>query len=155
MGLVLIDNLAKLNLKVKMVPLTWPNMVARAPRSSPRRTCWPCSPRRSPRIRRGRVQVPQELLGQVLRLVVLQQRRRVGLIERARTLTQVGGARAALRRDPEAHRRRHARRSSACCRTAAGHAGSREGLRVQPGPPHRRGGSLPAGDLARSEAIRR
>jgi peptide/nickel transport system substrate-binding protein len=29
MGLVLIDNLAKLNLKVKMVPLTWPNMVAR------------------------------------------------------------------------------------------------------------------------------
>ena len=30
MGLVLIDNLAKLNLKVKMVPLTWPNMVARA-----------------------------------------------------------------------------------------------------------------------------
>jgi peptide/nickel transport system substrate-binding protein len=30
MGLVLIDNLGKLNLKVKMVPLTWPNMVARA-----------------------------------------------------------------------------------------------------------------------------
>ncbi|MBI2216625.1 MAG: ABC transporter substrate-binding protein [Candidatus Rokubacteria bacterium] len=30
MGLVLIDNLAKLNIKVKMVPLTWPNMVARA-----------------------------------------------------------------------------------------------------------------------------
>jgi peptide/nickel transport system substrate-binding protein len=30
MGLVLIDNLAKLNVKVKMVPLTWPNMVARA-----------------------------------------------------------------------------------------------------------------------------
>jgi len=29
MGLVLIDNLGKLNLKVKMVPLTWPNMVAR------------------------------------------------------------------------------------------------------------------------------
>jgi peptide/nickel transport system substrate-binding protein len=29
MGLVLIDNLAKLNLKVKMVPLTWPNMVGR------------------------------------------------------------------------------------------------------------------------------
>lgn len=29
MGLVLIDNLAKLGLKVKMVPLTWPNMVAR------------------------------------------------------------------------------------------------------------------------------
>jgi peptide/nickel transport system substrate-binding protein len=29
MGLVLIDNLAPLNLKVKMVPLTWPNMVAR------------------------------------------------------------------------------------------------------------------------------
>jgi peptide/nickel transport system substrate-binding protein len=28
-GLVLIDNLGKLNLKVKMVPLTWPNMVAR------------------------------------------------------------------------------------------------------------------------------
>jgi peptide/nickel transport system substrate-binding protein len=30
MGLVLIDNLGKLNIKVKMVPLTWPNMVARA-----------------------------------------------------------------------------------------------------------------------------
>ena len=30
MGLVLIDNLGKLNLKVKMVPLTWPNMVNRA-----------------------------------------------------------------------------------------------------------------------------
>jgi peptide/nickel transport system substrate-binding protein len=30
MGLVLIDNLGKLNLKVKMVPLTWPNMVSRA-----------------------------------------------------------------------------------------------------------------------------
>jgi peptide/nickel transport system substrate-binding protein len=30
MGLVLIDNLGKLNLKVRMVPLTWPNMVARA-----------------------------------------------------------------------------------------------------------------------------
>jgi len=30
MGLVLIDNLGKLNVKVKMVPLTWPNMVARA-----------------------------------------------------------------------------------------------------------------------------
>jgi peptide/nickel transport system substrate-binding protein len=29
MGLVLIDNLGKLNLKVKMVPLIWPNMVAR------------------------------------------------------------------------------------------------------------------------------
>ncbi|HET7343908.1 MAG TPA: ABC transporter substrate-binding protein, partial [Methylomirabilota bacterium] len=29
MGLVLIDNLARLNLKVKVVPLTWPNMVAR------------------------------------------------------------------------------------------------------------------------------
>ncbi|HTO11212.1 MAG TPA: ABC transporter substrate-binding protein, partial [Candidatus Binatia bacterium] len=29
MGLVLIDTLGKLNLKVKMVPLTWPNMVAR------------------------------------------------------------------------------------------------------------------------------
>lgn len=29
MGLVLIDNLAKLNIKVKMVPLIWPNMVAR------------------------------------------------------------------------------------------------------------------------------
>ena len=29
MGLVLIDNLAKLGLKVKMVPLTWPNMMAR------------------------------------------------------------------------------------------------------------------------------
>jgi peptide/nickel transport system substrate-binding protein len=29
MGLVLIDNLGKLNIKVKMVPLTWPNMVAR------------------------------------------------------------------------------------------------------------------------------
>jgi peptide/nickel transport system substrate-binding protein len=29
-GLVLIDNLGKLNLKVKVVPLTWPNMVARA-----------------------------------------------------------------------------------------------------------------------------
>ncbi len=29
MGLVLIDNLAKLNVKVKMVPLIWPNMVAR------------------------------------------------------------------------------------------------------------------------------
>jgi peptide/nickel transport system substrate-binding protein len=28
-GLVLIDNLGKLNIKVKMVPLTWPNMVAR------------------------------------------------------------------------------------------------------------------------------
>jgi peptide/nickel transport system substrate-binding protein len=28
-GLVLIDNLGKLNLKVKVVPLTWPNMVAR------------------------------------------------------------------------------------------------------------------------------
>jgi peptide/nickel transport system substrate-binding protein len=28
-GLVLIDNLGKLSLKVKMVPLTWPNMVAR------------------------------------------------------------------------------------------------------------------------------
>jgi peptide/nickel transport system substrate-binding protein len=30
MGLVLIDNLAKLNLKVKMTATTWPNMVARA-----------------------------------------------------------------------------------------------------------------------------
>jgi peptide/nickel transport system substrate-binding protein len=30
MGLLLIDNLGKLNVKVKMVPLTWPNMVARA-----------------------------------------------------------------------------------------------------------------------------
>ena len=30
MGLVLIDNLGKLNIKVKLVPLTWPNMVARA-----------------------------------------------------------------------------------------------------------------------------
>ncbi len=29
MGLVLIDNLGKLNIKVKMVALTWPNMVAR------------------------------------------------------------------------------------------------------------------------------
>jgi peptide/nickel transport system substrate-binding protein len=29
MGLVLIDNLGKLGIKVKMVPLTWPNMVAR------------------------------------------------------------------------------------------------------------------------------
>jgi peptide/nickel transport system substrate-binding protein len=29
LGLVLIDNLAKLGLKVRMVPLTWPNMVAR------------------------------------------------------------------------------------------------------------------------------
>ena len=29
MGLVLIDNLGKLNVKVRMVPLTWPNMVAR------------------------------------------------------------------------------------------------------------------------------
>jgi peptide/nickel transport system substrate-binding protein len=29
MGLVLIDNLGKLNLKVKMTPMTWPNMVAR------------------------------------------------------------------------------------------------------------------------------
>jgi peptide/nickel transport system substrate-binding protein len=29
MGLVLIDNLGKLNLKVKMTPTTWPNMVAR------------------------------------------------------------------------------------------------------------------------------
>jgi peptide/nickel transport system substrate-binding protein len=29
LGLVLIDNLAKLGLKVKMVPLTWPNMVSR------------------------------------------------------------------------------------------------------------------------------
>jgi peptide/nickel transport system substrate-binding protein len=29
MGLVLIDNLSRLDLKVKMVPLTWPNMVAR------------------------------------------------------------------------------------------------------------------------------
>jgi peptide/nickel transport system substrate-binding protein len=29
MGLVLIDNLGKLDIKVKMVPLTWPNMVAR------------------------------------------------------------------------------------------------------------------------------
>jgi peptide/nickel transport system substrate-binding protein len=29
MGLVLIDNLSKLNVQVKMVPLTWPNMVAR------------------------------------------------------------------------------------------------------------------------------
>ena len=29
MGLVLIDNLSKLNVTVKMVPLTWPNMVAR------------------------------------------------------------------------------------------------------------------------------
>ncbi len=29
MGLVLIDNLGRLNLKVRMVPLTWPNMVAR------------------------------------------------------------------------------------------------------------------------------
>ena len=28
-GLVLIDNLAKIGIKVKMVPLTWPNMVAR------------------------------------------------------------------------------------------------------------------------------
>jgi len=28
-GLLLIDNLAKLNIKVKMVPLTWPNMTAR------------------------------------------------------------------------------------------------------------------------------
>ena len=37
MGLVLIDNLAKLNLKVKMVPLTWPNMVGRGakPDTSP------------------------------------------------------------------------------------------------------------------------
>ncbi len=32
MGLVLIDNLGKLNIKVKMVPLTWPNMVARGSR---------------------------------------------------------------------------------------------------------------------------
>ena len=30
MGLVLIDNLGKLGLKVKMVPMTWPNMVGRA-----------------------------------------------------------------------------------------------------------------------------
>ena len=30
MGLVLIDNLQKLNIRVKMVPLIWPNMVARA-----------------------------------------------------------------------------------------------------------------------------
>jgi peptide/nickel transport system substrate-binding protein len=30
MGLVLIDNLGKLNVRVRMVPLTWPNMVARA-----------------------------------------------------------------------------------------------------------------------------
>jgi peptide/nickel transport system substrate-binding protein len=29
MGLVLIDNLQKLNITVKMVPLIWPNMVAR------------------------------------------------------------------------------------------------------------------------------
>jgi peptide/nickel transport system substrate-binding protein len=29
MGLVLIDNLARLNIKVRMVPLIWPNMVAR------------------------------------------------------------------------------------------------------------------------------
>jgi peptide/nickel transport system substrate-binding protein len=37
MGLVLIDNLGKLNLKVKVVPLTWPNMVGRGgkPETSP------------------------------------------------------------------------------------------------------------------------
>ena len=37
MGLVLIDNLGKLNLKVKVVPLTWPNMVGRGgkPDTSP------------------------------------------------------------------------------------------------------------------------
>lgn len=29
MGLVLIDNMSKLGIKIKMVPLTWPNMVAR------------------------------------------------------------------------------------------------------------------------------
>ena len=29
MGLVLLDNLSKLNIQVKMVPLTWPNMMAR------------------------------------------------------------------------------------------------------------------------------
>jgi len=37
MGLVLIDNLSKLNVKVKVVPLTWPNMVGRGgkPDTSP------------------------------------------------------------------------------------------------------------------------
>ena len=48
MGLVLIDNLGKLNIKVKMVPLTWPNMVgARRQGGDIARTCWPSSPRRS------------------------------------------------------------------------------------------------------------
>src|SRR5205807_7996466 len=37
LGLVLIDNLQKLNITVKMVPLIWPNMVARGskPDTSP------------------------------------------------------------------------------------------------------------------------
>ena len=156
MGLVLIDNLGKLNLKVKMVPLTWPNMVARGGQGGD--VARPAGRVRHAgvdRSRRGRVPVPQELLGQVLRLVLLHQRRRVGA-DRARAHAgQVGGAGAALRRHPEADRRRHARAVRHAGQPPLGHARSREGLRVQPGALHRRGRPLPAGDRGEVRAILR
>ena len=71
MGLVLIDNLQKLNITVKMVPLIWPNMVGRGAKvGDVTRADGRLRHARLDRSRRGRVPVPQEFLGQVLRLVV-------------------------------------------------------------------------------------
>jgi len=59
MGLVLIDNLQKLNITVKMIPLIWPNMVGRAAKveTSPELMAVFHHPRLD-RSRRGRLPVP-------------------------------------------------------------------------------------------------
>ncbi len=79
MGLVLIDNLGKLNVKVKMVPADVAQH-GRA-RGQGRDLARPAGGVRHAgleRSRRGGLLVPQELVGQVLRLVVLHQRRTSG-----------------------------------------------------------------------------
>ena len=66
MGLLLIDNLKPLNITIRMVPLTWPNMVARGARPRPRPTS--SRPSAPPcRSIRTRWPVSQGFLGPVLR----------------------------------------------------------------------------------------
>ena len=113
-GLVLLDSLAELNIKVDLVPEQWPNMVAKGSKAE-------TSPHMTSRLRdadldrprRGRLPVPSELVGPVFRDVPLRESEGEGEDRQGAGSQQVGRAGAALRRDPEADRRRISRRSSA------------------------------------------
>jgi len=88
-GLVLIDNLGKLNMKVTMVPLTWPNMVARGAKveSSPDLMAVFTTPL-STDPDAAAYQYPRNSYGKYYASSFYQNADVWGLIERARTLAK-------------------------------------------------------------------